>query len=264
MASGGKGDGMEGKTTQAAAPTCSKPPATSPTGLKAAARGRLQRVVDLGPDGQVALLRSRAKAFRARRRFRPDDGSGVVPETWFAQLYEASDDPWDYLSSAYEARKYALTLAALPLARYHHAYEPGCSIGKLSTDLAQRCDHLVCSDYSPAAVELARRRLAHLPHVRVELHELPVDYPDEHFDLVVLGDLCMYLSPTRLNELAARVASSLVPGGHLVAVHGHHLSPDIFQSGDQVHARLRRQPSLRKLGGYRDGAFLLDIWERDG
>jgi hypothetical protein len=240
-----------------------RPSATSRVGLRPALRSCLQRAVNLGSDGPVAALRSQAKALAARRSFRHDDGSGIVPETWFAQLYQASDDPWDYTSSAYETRKYALTLAALPNPRYDRAYEPGCSIGRLSIDLASRCHHLLCSDYSPAAVELARRHLGHLPHVRVERHELPRDYPDERFELVVLGDLCMFLSPARLDELADRVVASLLPGGHLVAVHGHHLSPDIFQSGDQVHARLRRHPQLRKLGGYRDGAFRLDLWERD-
>lgn len=47
-------------------------------------------------------------------------------------------------------------------------------------------------------------------------------------------------------------------------MHGHHLSADIFQSGDQVHTRIRSHPALRKLGGYRDSAFRLDIWERRG
>jgi hypothetical protein len=231
--------------------------------VKSAVRGQVRRVVDLGPTGPVAAVRSRATAYRARRRFRRDDGSGIVPEAWFAQFYEASEDPWDYTSSAYEARKYALTLAALPRERYSYAYEPGCSIGKLSVDLAQRCERLLCSDYSPAAVELAVQRLGHLAHVRVERHSLPADYPGDRFDLVLLGDLGMYLSPSRLDQLTERVVASLVPGGHFVAVHGHHVSPDIYQSGDQVHARLRRHRRLHNVGGYRDRAFRLDIWERE-
>ena len=239
-------------------------PSTARGGVRTTIRRRLQRAIDLGPNGPVATVRSHATAFRARRRFRIDDGSGIVPERWFSRLYDASDDPWDYTTSRYEARRYALTLAALPRERYSHVYEPGCSIGRLSIDLAPRCDRLLCSDYSPAAVALARQRLGHLAHVQVEQHTLPADYPDDRFDLVLLGDVGMYLTPSRLDELVERVVKSLVPGGHFVAVHGHHVSPDIYQSGDQVHRRIRRQPALRKLAGYRDGAFRLDVWERDG
>lgn len=224
-------------------------------------RGVVQRFVDLGPAGPLALARARLSARRAGWR-RRDDGTGITPESWFARLYEGDADPWGYGASRYEERRYELTLAALPRARYRHGYEPGCSIGLLSLGLAGRCDRLVCSDYSPAAVAAAGERLAHLPHVHVARHELPRDYPDDRFDLVVLGDVGMYLAPRRLDELTDRVAASLEGGGHLVAVHGHHLSPDIFQSGDQVHARIRRHPALRAVAGYRDAAFRLDVWER--
>lgn len=225
-------------------------------------RRQLQRVVELGPDGGLAKARSQIAAGLAGRKFRREESGGFVPESWFARLYATSDDPWDYTRSAYEQRKYALTAAALPNARYGKAYEPGCSIGKFSVMLAQRVDQLLCSDFSPDAVALARQRLRDHPHAVVERHTLPQDYPEEQFDLVVLGDLCIFLTPPRLGELLERVVGSLPPGGHLVAAHGHGLSSDIFMSGDQVHARIRRHPALRKLGGYRDNAFRLDIWER--
>jgi predicted TPR repeat methyltransferase len=210
----------------------------------------------------LAKARSQITANLARRKFRREEGDGFVPESWFARLYAKSDDPWDYTHSAYEYRKYALTAAALPNARYGKAYEPGCSIGKFSVTLAQRVDHLLCADFSPEAVGLARQRLRDHPNAAVERHTLPQDYPDEQFDLVVLGDVCIFLTPARLHELLDRAVGSLPPGGHLVAAHGHRFSPDIFMSGDQVHARIRRHPALRKLGGYRDHAFRLDIWER--
>ena len=81
---------------------------------RSAASGQLQRVVDLGPDGLVARITSQLRARRGGRAMRHDDGTGIVPEGWFADLYEANTDPWDYTTSAYERRKYALMLAALP------------------------------------------------------------------------------------------------------------------------------------------------------
>ena len=223
--------------------------------------GQLQRVVDIGPDSVVGKVRSQLRARRAS--LRRDDGTGIVSEDWFADIYAGTADPWDYMTSDYERRKYSLLLAALPNERYRRAYEPGCSIGILSTGLAERCDELRCSDFLPQAVDLARARLLGLEGVSVERHTLPEDFPeDEVFDLVVLGDVCMFLTPKRLDDLTRRIVASLVPGGHVVALHGHHLSADIFQSGDQAHARIRRHPALRKLGGYRDQSFRLDIWER--
>src|SRR3954470_11883864 len=86
--------------------------------VKAVAASHLQRFVDVGPDGSVALIRSRLRVLRSRGQLRRDDGSGIVSEHWFAQFYADSADPWDYTTSAYERRKYALTLAALPHDRY--------------------------------------------------------------------------------------------------------------------------------------------------
>ena len=55
---------------------------------------------------------------------------------YFDSMYEADADPWNFATSEYERRKYSLTVASLPRARYHHAFEPGCSIGVLSEQLA--------------------------------------------------------------------------------------------------------------------------------
>ena len=50
----------------------------------------------------------------------------------------------------YERRKYAITMAMLPLPRYRHAYEPGCSVGVLTELLAARCDHVTATDVAEA------------------------------------------------------------------------------------------------------------------
>ena len=62
-------------------------------------------------------------------------------------LFEASDDPWSFKSRWYEARKRALTLAALPKLRYGRAYEPGCAALRASrrrkTSCASPCSQTV-------------------------------------------------------------------------------------------------------------------------
>ena len=57
---------------------------------------------------------------------------------YFRDCYAASADPWGLAERWYEARKYALSLALLPAERYSAAFEPGCSIGVLSAQLAAR------------------------------------------------------------------------------------------------------------------------------
>ena len=51
--------------------------------------------------------------------------------SYFEEMYRDSDDPWEFGTSPYEQRKYAVTVASLPRSRYRSAYEPGCSIGVL-------------------------------------------------------------------------------------------------------------------------------------
>ncbi len=41
---------------------------------------------------------------------------------YFERMYRDSVDPWDFESSAYEQRKYAVTVASLPRPRYRSAY----------------------------------------------------------------------------------------------------------------------------------------------
>ncbi|ATB42202.1 methyltransferase [Cystobacter fuscus] len=116
-----------------------------------------------------------------------------VPMAHFERMYADSEDPWEYRRRWYERRKRALTLAMLPHARYARAFEPGCSIGELSAELAARCDALLVGDGSEAAVRVARRRLAPWPHVRVEQRLLPDSWPEGTFELVVLGEFGYYL-----------------------------------------------------------------------
>ena len=52
----------------------------------------------------------------------------------------AAGDRW------YEQRKYAITMALLPYRRYRHAFEPGCSVGVLTEQLASRCDRVTSTD----------------------------------------------------------------------------------------------------------------------
>lgn len=76
-------------------------------------------------------------------------------------LYRNNPDPWDFTHPWCEERKRALTLAILPRRHFHRVFEPGCSIGNLTTLLVDRCDEIIASDLVDTAVNYARARTSH-------------------------------------------------------------------------------------------------------
>lgn len=185
-----------------------------------------------------------------------------VPVSSFEDLYRADPDPWQFTTSRYEQRRYDITVACLPRARYRAAFEPGCAIGELTRRLAARCDRVVALDAAPTAVGEAQRRCRSLAHVEVRLGELPADWPSERFDLVVLSEIGYYFALDGLAALRDRAVASLESGGTLMAVHWRGQSDVHVLSGDTVHASLRDSRGVDHVGHYEEDSFLLDVWTR--
>lgn len=175
---------------------------------------------------------------------------------YFEKVYAGSADPWGFTTRWYEERKYALSLAMLPHRRYANAFEPGCSIGVLTALLAARCDRLLSCDVSPEAVRQARRRA---PGARVEQRNLPGDWPEGPFDLIVFSEFLYYLGPEDLDRVLRLAGESLTPGGTLLAVHWRHLVADYPQTGDEVHAALART-ELSLLAEHREADFVAEVY----
>jgi len=184
---------------------------------------------------------------------------------YFDELYEHATDPWSLATRWYERRKYALTLASLPQERYRSGLEVGCSVGVLSRALAGRCDALLAIDVASAAVETARRRMSSDHHVRVEQRQLPGEWPDGVFDLVVLSEVLYYLDAGDAESLLSRAAGALEPGGTLIAVHWRHPVADYPRTGDAVHHALGAQSDRLGLArGVRHTEldFILEVYVR--
>ena len=49
----------------------------------------------------------------------------TLPPAYFDAMYQAAADPWGFEDRWYEQRKYAVSLALFPAARYRSAFEPG-------------------------------------------------------------------------------------------------------------------------------------------
>ena len=188
---------------------------------------------------------------------------------YFEDMYAANPDPWGFTDRWYEQRKYALTLAALTRPRYRAVFEPGCSIGVLSAQLALRCDRLVAVDLVPSAVEQARTRLRELPAGAAEVEVRPWDatteaWPDGPFDLVVLSEMVYYLDAGQVTRLMRDTVDHLSEDGEVVLVHWRPRVPEYPLTGDEAHTLARSTLGLEVAAHYADDDLVLDVLRRPG
>ena len=187
-----------------------------------------------------------------------------LPDTYFDELYAGSPDPWQLATRWYEQRKYAITTALLPLPRYRHAFEPGCSVGALTALLAQRCDHVTAMDVAAAALSSADERLrANGCRDAVTLLRGSLDepWPAETFDLLVLSEVAYYLDAQLLTAVLRRECPRLATGATVLAAHWRHPVPDYPLTGDEAHHVIGTTPGLTRVGGYRDDDVVIDVFD---
>lgn len=137
----------------------------------------------------------------------------TIEPGYFNALYRADGDPWRFRTSAYEADKYAATLAALRQPRYPAALEVGCSIGVFTAMLAPRCDALLAVDASEAALAIAVRDGAPPPNTTFARCLVPAEFPSGAFDLIVLSEVLYYLQQDDLERMAVACERAQQSGG---------------------------------------------------
>ncbi len=187
-----------------------------------------------------------------------------LPPSYFEKMYRANPDPWQFETSEYEAKKYAATIATLPNPRYRSALEIGGSIGVLTEKLGDRCDALLSIDVSETAQSKAIQRCQHLPQIRFQIMQVPQQFPDESFDLILVSEVGYYLSLQDLHKTQAHILKHLELGGHLLLVHWTLYAQDYPLSGDDVHESfLSLSPKpLRHVVSHREEQYRLDLFER--
>jgi SAM-dependent methyltransferase len=186
----------------------------------------------------------------------------------FERAYAETDDPWAFETSAYEQQKYQTTIAYLNLRRYRRCFEPACSIGVLTTRLADRADHVVACDSSAVAISRARERLSSTSNVELLVANLPEQWPSGTFDLIVFSELGYYWDEDGLGTVLDKLAISLAPGADLLAVHWLGTSGDHLLHGRDVHRIMRKRfgtpgvslASHDNRSSSRNG-FLMDRWD---
>ncbi len=131
---------------------------------------------------------------------------------------------------AYEQFKYSECLALLniPPARFRRVLEIGCAEGAFTERLAPHTDELVAMDLAEPAVARAREALRAFPHVHVRLENIATANFDAPFDLVIASDVIYYLgqehSEHHLDEMLARFAQWVQPGGRILIANGYKLN----------------------------------------
>jgi 2-polyprenyl-3-methyl-5-hydroxy-6-metoxy-1,4-benzoquinol methylase len=146
-----------------------------------------------------------------------------------ARRFEGSDD---------EVAKHEATIAALE-PPYASALEVGCSSGPLTERLAERCERLLAIDVADTALARARAR-ARVPHVTFERREIPEEWPDGAFDLIVCCEILCGLDEPALERTLEQIERTLVPTGSLLAVHRRDQAERHPLLGDDVHEHLGR------------------------
>jgi predicted O-methyltransferase YrrM len=187
-----------------------------------------------------------------------------LPDAYFEKMYVGAQDPWQLATRWYEQRKYAITLGLLPERRYRHGFEPGCSIGMLTAQLARRCDHLTAVDVAEAALRGADARLRDAGcRDRVTLIRSSLDepWPSGPFDLLVLSEVAYYLHADALASVLRRECPRLQPGANIVAAHWRHAVADYPLTGDEAHAVISQTPGLTSLGCYRDSDVVIEVFD---
>jgi 2-polyprenyl-3-methyl-5-hydroxy-6-metoxy-1,4-benzoquinol methylase len=182
---------------------------------------------------------------------------------YFEAMYAADPDPWRFRTSAYEAAKYAATVAAIADRRFRSALEVGCSIGVLSRQVAPLCEAFLGLDIAEAPLIEARARCQDLPQARFERMAVPQAWPKGGFDLVLLSEVLYFLSLEDIVATAAHARHSLLPGGTLLLVNwiGNPESP---QPGDRAAEAFMAAADLPVAVQARAERYRLDLLRRPG
>lgn len=188
-----------------------------------------------------------------------------LPTAYFDDLYRASDDPWQMATSAYEAAKYAATVAMLPRPHYSNTLEIGCAIGVLSGVLADRCGNLVAVDVAEAALGRARDRNRSRSNIRFVQAGFPddaiPDAPAAGFDLIMLSEVLYYFAAETLPDVVAATRHYAAPGADVALVHWLGPTPDYPLTGDAAaEAFLAALPAtVQRLAHARTEKYRIDV-----
>jgi len=185
----------------------------------------------------------------------------VTSADFFEAKYRTKPDPWNFSGSDYEQQRYKSILKILDNQTYHYAYEPGCSIGILTRELATRCDYVEAIDFSETAVQLAKKHCDGLNNVTVLKASIREYRPAQRPDLIILSEIGYYFTVAEWTEILENLISYYRRPATLIACHWLGKSEDHVMSGDEVHKIIDHYSYLNLITRLRFDDFRLDRWD---
>lgn len=188
--------------------------------------------------------------------------TSTTSQEFFERKYQTDPDPWKFAASEYERDRYSAVIGSLNHRRYARAFEPGCSIGQLTAQLAEICSCVDAIDISPTAVMRAREYCKDLSDAAIQCGSLPKDIPCQNYDLIVFSEIGYYFNKPELRLLSDELIDRLDIEGVLIGCHWLGQSEDHILSGDEVHDVLGATEGIVLEHSGRYDGFRLDRWTK--
>lgn len=162
---------------------------------------------------------------------------------FFDTFYDSGVDPFGFDVNPNEQLKFRRTLEVCGEGSFGRVLEIGCAIGSFTELIAPRATDVLAIDVSASAIKQAAQRLSQQSHVRLETRNLPAEFPDGRFDLVIASDVLYYLPVEDLLICLGQIEAALETGGSLVAAH---YVPRVgtLLHGNEVHDLLNEHTTL--------------------
>jgi 2-polyprenyl-3-methyl-5-hydroxy-6-metoxy-1,4-benzoquinol methylase len=140
----------------------------------------------------------------------------------FERLYLEHPDPWSYLTSAYERRKYERVLACALKWRAgdKRALEVGCSVGVFSGMLADHFEKVTAIDVSKEALVAATRYNLGNKNVHFIHRDLQTLETNEQYDVIVCAEVLYYIGEKEVDLVCRQLERYLSERGIIVLVTG--------------------------------------------
>ena len=92
----------------------------------------------------------------------------------------------------------------------------GCGAGTWAEIFARRYKAVIGIEQSRLMLKAARARVAHLTNVKILEGDGRHDLPEDSFDMIFLGGLCMYLNDPDVIKLLHSLKNRLIEGGSII------------------------------------------------
>jgi len=136
----------------------------------------------------------------------------------FEALFAADPDPWNFETSEYERDKRTETLSMLGDRLFESGLEIGCATGVLTQELATVCKRIVGIDIAEPALQIARKRLKRRGNVDFQQGNIPRNWPEGAFDLIVLSEVLYFLDEREIVEVSSIAHGTLSRDGACLLV----------------------------------------------